>query len=351
MVFLLGCLTTYLSPEYFWWVGFIGLAMPYLIIILFFSAILWCFARPSMAIVPLLTLLMGYKQLSVVFAYHIKNDFKEVKDSTCIRLIDWNIQGFNGLSSNKSTKKLVRTELAESILKLNPDIICLQEFNHSFLIKGRQFKKDDNINLFTPTYPYYYFSKDNKSENGYATGSAIFSKFPIIDTGKLRYLKGESALYADIVLNNDTIRVYTTHMQSFKFKKNDYENIDKVEAYDDDAIPASKSIFMKMNPTFKRRALQANLLRDWIAKSPYPSIVTGDFNDVPCSYAYSVIKGKRQDAFLEKSFGIGRTFISLAPTLRIDYILPDQHFKVNQFETEDEGLSDHYMLVTDLSFN
>ena len=347
--FLVGCLTPLLSIEYFWWVGFIGIAMPYLIFILFFLVIFWCFTKPSFTIIPLLTLIIGYQQISVVFAYHWKNDFHDNKDSTSIRIIDWNVQGFNGLSTNKTSKKLVRTELAESILKLNPDIICLQEFNHSFFVKGHQNKKDNNIDLFTSTHPYYFFSKDNKSENGYATGSVIFSKYPIIDTGKLRYPKGESALYADVLMDKDTIRIYTTHLQSFKFKKNDYENIDKVEAYDEEAIPASKSVFLKMNPTFKRRAIQANLFRDWLNKSPYPSVVTGDFNDVPCSYSYFAIKGNRQDAFLEKSFGIGRTFISLAPSLRIDYIFPDKHFKVKQFESEDEGLSDHYMLVTDLS--
>ena len=347
--FLLGCLTPFLSPEYFWWVGFIGLAMPYLITILFFLVLFWCYAKPLIAIIPLLTLLIGYKQLSVVFACHFQNDFKDKKDSACIRIVDWNIHGFNGLSSNKNAKKLVRTELTASILKLNPDIICLQEFNHSFLVKGHQHNKDDNISLFTPTHPYYFFSKDNKSENGYATGSAIFSKYPIIDTGKLRFPKGESSLYATIIVNKDTIRIYTTHLQSFQFKKNDYENIDKVETYEEDALPASRSIFYKMRPTFRRRAIQADLLKDWIGKSPFPSVLTGDFNDVPDSYTYFTIKDKRQDAFLEKSFGIGRTFISLAPTLRIDYVLPDNHFKVNQFETEDEGLSDHNMLVTDLS--
>ena len=351
VVFLLGCLTPYLSPENFWWIGFIGLSTPYLIILIFFATILWCFAKPSMVIISLLTLCLGYKQISVIFACHFNNDFNEVRDSSSLRIIDWNIQGFNGLTANKNIKKLVRTELAESILKLNPDVICLQEFNHSFLLKGHQNNKADNIDLFTKTHPYYYFSKDNKSENGYATGSVIFSKYPISDTGKLKYPKGESALFADIIYNQDTIRIYTTHLQSFKFKKNDYENIDKVEENDEDALTASKSISLKMRPAFKRRAMQANLLKDWMSKSPYPSVLAGDFNDVPDSYTYFTIRGNRQDAFLEKSFGIGKTFIALAPTLRIDYILPDNQFKVKQFELEDEGLSDHYMLVTDLSLS
>lgn len=349
LCFILGCLIPLFKPHYYWWMGFISLAIPYLIVLIFFAIILWCFTRPSMAIIPLLTLCLGFKQISVLFARHFNTDFKDEKDSSSIRIVDWNIEGFNGLSSDKAKKKLVRSELAESILKLNPDIICLQEFNHSFLIKGRPFNRTDNIDLFTKTHPYHCYAKDNKSENGYATGSIIFSKFPIVDTGKIIYPKGESALFADIIHEHDTIRIYTTHLQSFKFKKNDYDNIEKVEESEDDALEASKSVFMKMQPAFNRRAIQAKLLKEWLNKSPYPSVLAGDFNDVPGSYTYFTIRDKRKDAFLENSFGIGRTFINLAPTLRIDYILPDNHFNVNQYETVDEGLSDHYMLVTDLS--
>ena len=244
---------------------------------------------------------------------------------------------------------MVRTELVESILKLNPDIICLQEFNHTYNSATHTHTQANNIVLFTPTHPYYYFSKDYKTANGYTSGSIIFSKFPILDSGRLRFPKGESALYIDIEKGGDTIRIYTTHLQSFKFKKNDYDNIDKVESNDSAVLAASKSVFEKMQPGFKKRAIQANSLKEWLSKSPYPSVLTGDFNDVPNSYTYFTIRGSRQDAFLQKSFGIGRTFVSLAPTLRIDYILPDQSFNVNQFELEDEGLSDHFMLVSDLN--
>ena len=51
---------------------------------------------------------------------------------------------------------------------------------------------------------------------------------------------------------------------------------------------------------------------------------------------------------MKKGFAIGRTFIALAPTLRIDYILPGNHFEIKQFDMVDEDLSDHIMLVTDL---
>ena len=342
------CLVPYLSPEKFWWVGLAGLASPYIIVLLLFSILFWLFAKPMWAITLLIVFLLGYRQVSVVFAFHFKTSFSEKKDSSSIRIVDWNLRGFNGLNQGRNTKKMVRTELAESILKLNPDVICLQEFNHSYNTAAHPHLQANNIDLFMPTHPYYYFSKDYKAANGYTAGSIIFSRYPIIDSGRIKFPKGESALYIDIKKDTDTIRIYTTHLQSFKFKKNDYENIDKVENNDSAALTASKNVLEKMKPTFKKRAIQADILKEWLNKSPYSSIIAGDFNDVPNSYTYFTIRGKRQDAFLQKSFGIGRTFVSLAPTLRIDYILPDKSFIVKQFELEDEGLSDHFMLVADV---
>ncbi len=74
----------------------------------------------------------------------------------------------------------------------------------------------------------------------------------------------------------------------------------------------------------------------------------GDFNDVPNSYTYFHIRQNWQDVFLATSMGIGRTYLNIAPTLRIDYILPDNHFKIIQFDMVDENLSDHLMLIADL---
>jgi endonuclease/exonuclease/phosphatase family metal-dependent hydrolase len=51
---------------------------------------------------------------------------------------------------------------------------------------------------------------------------------------------------------------------------------------------------------------------------------------------------------LKKGFGMGRTFSGLSPTLRIDYIFADNHFKIKQFNRIVKNLSDHYMLVADV---
>jgi endonuclease/exonuclease/phosphatase family metal-dependent hydrolase len=344
-LFLLACLSPWLNPTKFWWIGFLGILVPYFMIVLIFAIVFWLIAKPKMALISIFTLLLGWQQFFSFFATNTKESFEKIKDSNAIRIVDWNIESFNGLSKNKEIRKHIREDVSSSIIKLEPDIICLQEFNST----NHSGSQTDNIALFTKAYPYHYFSKDYQRSNGvYHSGCIIFSKYPFIDSGRIKYRVAESLIYADIVKNSDTFRIYTTHLQSFKFKKEDYEGMEKIKEQDEEALVASKNIFIKMKLAFKRRGVQASTVAAAIAKSPYPSVICGDFNDVPNSYTYFHIRGNRQDAFLKKSFGIGRSFIAIAPTLRIDYILPDNHFNIQQFDMVDEGLSDHIMLVTDL---
>jgi endonuclease/exonuclease/phosphatase family metal-dependent hydrolase len=347
-IFLVGCLSPYLNPKSWWWIGFLSLLQPYLIAFILLSFIFWLAAKPIVTIIPIVTLLIGMNQIKSIFAFRSIKSFNVEKSDTSIRIVTWNVGNLNGLSSDNYIKNHSRSEIASTVLNLDPDIICLQEFNHSVT----QGPNADNIGLFEKNYPFHYFSKDINKRNGfYQAGSIIFSKLPIVDSGRFQYPNHikESFMYADIKDGKDTFRIYNVHLQSFKFKDDDYSNFEKIKNTEENPIKGGKSIFFKMKTAFTRRGIQAAKVREETDKSPYQNIICGDFNDVPGSYVYMHIRGYRNDAFLQKSFGIGRTYISLAPTLRIDYILPDQKFTVNQFDMIDEGLSDHIMLVSDLS--
>jgi endonuclease/exonuclease/phosphatase family metal-dependent hydrolase len=113
------------------------------------------------------------------------------------------------------------------------------------------------------------------------------------------------------------------------------------------SVAESKAIAYRLRNAYIKRAYQAEMLNKKIKESPFPVIVCGDFNDVPNSYSYFTVKGDLQDAFLKKGSGIGRTFRSISPTLRIDYILADKKFKVIQFSKLKVPYSDHYPIVAD----
>jgi endonuclease/exonuclease/phosphatase family metal-dependent hydrolase len=294
-------------------------------------------------------LLIGWKQLSVTVAWHPSKTFNEEKKDSAFRVLTWNVRGLYGISTSYYTQGRTRTDIATLVNNLDADVVCLQEFNN---ITDKNDPNYNNIGLFEKKYPYYFFSKDFTSKSGnYFSGSILFSKHKIIDTKKVKFdgTNSESVIYADLLVNADTIRVFTTHLQSFEFTTEDYRNIEKIKQTDAEVLEASESIYSKMKTAFTLRSSQAAIVRNELDKCNHPSIVCGDFNDVPNSYTYFHIRGNRQDAFLKTSFGIGKSFNALAPTLRIDYILPDDHFNIKQFEMVDEGLSDHHLLLTDLN--
>jgi len=348
LLFVASCIASELNPEGWWFVGLLSLLLPYLIFLLVFACIFWLIVKPAYVFIPLLALMIGWRQIAVVFSYHVFSTFhEEYRAKNSIRIVSWNVGSMYGLSNKRDHKIHDRKEIANTILGLEPDIICLQEFNNS----ETQGKDANNIALFSEDYPYHFYSKDlNKRDGYYESGSIIFSKFPILYAAKIRYPSGisESFIYADIRCGSDTVRVFNVHLQSYKFSRQNYEDIEDIKNVSDSSIKASKRLMSKMQTAYAQRGIQANIIRSYSDSTKFKSVICGDFNDVPGSFAYFKIRADRQDAFLEKSWGTGRTYYSIAPMLRIDYILPDKNFEVNQFDIIDENLSDHLMLVSDL---
>ena len=109
-----------------------------------------------------------------------------------------------------------------------------------------------------------------------------------------------------------------------------------------------KPFFPRLRKGITNRKIQTDIIRQVLGDSPYPVVFCADLNDIPNSYTYFKVKGRMQDAFLKKGFGIGRTFSAISPTLRIDYIFADDHFRIDQFKRIVRNYSDHYMLVADI---
>ena len=352
ILFLINLLVTllFLYPTFFtplsliWINGFLGLMAPYLLAIEILLLIIWLIAKPMVSLFPLLTLAIGWKTCLVLFAWHPGIPFSQIKKENTLRIISWNVKGFNGMGVNTNLK-LRTQEIAYSIQKWDPDIVCLQEYNTNE-------RPNDIANhsvYFTKKLPYYFFSKDFQTiEKDYYAGCIVFSKYKIIHAERVGFLNQESLLSVTILKGDDTIQVFTTHLASYRFKANDYEAIEEPAFSSSMALTANRGVLRKLRNSFVERAVQAEIVQHHLAKSPYPSIITGDFNDVPSSYTYQTIKGNWQDAFLKKGFGIGATYLGISPTLRIDYILANDAWEVKAWESMDENLSDHHMIMADL---
>ena len=345
--FGLACLAPYLNPQKWWFISLLGLAFPFLLIIVLGYLITWLIIKPGLSLISLVALVIGLKSISVFFAFNNPGAFNYKKEPGHIRIVTWNVARFIEIKINNNKGSQTRLKMMDLLKQQDADILCLQEFQSSGLPDYYH-----NIEYVQKelNYPYYFFMYDEDGDKQYYS-SVIFSRFPIIDTGVIRYPRPtlpDVLIHADIKANDDTFRVYTTHLQSLQFKKDDYRRINEIKEVDDSLLTNSKTIFSKVKRGVSHRSIQADLIDQVIDDSPNPVIFCGDLNDVPNSYTYFTVRGSMQDAFLEKGFGIGRTFSSLSPTLRIDYIFADKNFKVRQFNRVVKRYSDHYMLVADL---
>jgi endonuclease/exonuclease/phosphatase family metal-dependent hydrolase len=347
VLFLLACLAAYLDPARWWMISLLALAFPFLLLLLIVFIFFWLFVKPRYALLSFLPLLVGIKSEGVFFAVHPPHEFNYEKDPAFLRVATWNVARFIEIKKNNNKGSQTRLKMLDLLRQQNADILCLQEFHTST-------REDfyDNIGYIQKqlNYPYYYFSFDTDGDKLFYS-SIIFSRLPIIDSGLVVYPRPslpEVLLHADIKFNGDTIRIFTTHLQSVQFKKGDYERIDEIRNTQDSLLTNSKTIFSKLKKAITLRAIQTRAVKEELRKTNYPHIFCGDFNDVPNSYTYFNVRGDMQDAFLEKGFGIGRTFTSLSPTLRIDYVLCSREFSIEQFNRLVKNYSDHYMLVADL---
>lgn len=349
----------YMHPKDWWFTGFLGLFFPYLFVLLLFFFLFWLFVRTKWALFPLLILMAGFSAVKHHVSFNTATAFLQEKPSGSIRFMSWNLRHFIPFDETKfkpdEDKHL--DQILAQVKKYQPDVVCFQEF----LAMPDKGKKDPMWYLKEVLgYKYHQFAGEDIFNTRQYSGIAIFSRLPILTGGMVPFPATEDAnpentLFVDIVSGKDTLRIYSVHLQSFGFGAKEYRVIDNVKAENDSSVFLSKQLIKKMRNTFYWHGVQSDFIVKEIKSSPYPALVMGDLNDVPGSYTYSMIKGARKDAFLEKGSGLGATFTSssslilqMLPTLRIDYIFHPEQFDALQFVQGGKKLSDHSFLVSDI---
>ncbi|MEX2595420.1 MAG: endonuclease/exonuclease/phosphatase family protein [Salibacteraceae bacterium] len=239
-----------------------------------------------------------------------------------------------------------RNEILHFLQQNRADIFCFQEFFNTN--DPSYFNTLDtllDLQLAQETHDEYStVIHQGKSKFGIAT----LSNAKVIDKKRipLKDAINNIAIYTDVVYEGDTIRVFNLHLASVhltSLKK----DIDKHIETNDQSAQIKDLIIIndRLSSGFKRRARQALLIQTYIKSSPYPVIVCGDINDTPSSFAFAVLSDGLNDAFKQKGFGLGATYIGFYPLLRIDFIFVDPSLEVTYFETKQVKLSDHRPIV------
>ena len=345
--FIISCFSSFIAPSAFSYITLFALAFPYLFLLTIIAIIINVYVAKRLAIFMLVCFPPGFVNLSNSFAFNLPKQFPDIKDSATLRVMTWNVQDFVNLSFTSD----VRSRMLNIISEKKPDVLCIQEMTN---VEGGKWRVSVRKELDSMGYTFHFFSKDITTSNRFdaivTRGSAIFSKQPLIDTGRINIRNDgmyENLIYANIKFNNRLLRIYTTHLASFQLY------VDTTHAEKDVyqiTYDRKRVIQYKLRKTEVLHQSEAEIIHKNISSAGFPVVYCGDMNAVPCSYTYRLIKNNFQDAFLAKGSGTGATFYKILPTLRIDYCLADKRLKVVNCTVIKEKLSDHYPIVTDLKW-
>ena len=321
-MFLASFALPYISPKTFPSLSVLSLAVPLLIFIHILFVIYWWLSGVKKQF--LLSGLCVF--LAIVFSYFpYKFNGKNVISGSSFSVMNYNVRLFNRYQWIDDKK--IPFKISEFIKQNNPDLLAIQEYYPS---------KEIYID-----YPYEYIElKGGKND----FGQAIFSKYKIVNKGSLNFKSSSNnAIFIDIIKNSDTIRIYNLHLESFGIKP---KNVDLVDLDQKN----SKKLIQRLTTSFTKQQSQVELFNNHIKNCKHKVVICGDFNNTAYSWAYHTVKNNLKDTYLEAGKGFGKTYSFNRYPLRIDFILVDNKYTVNQHQNFDVQLSDHEPILAKLSF-
>ena len=335
---LFSALGRYLNPQLIWYFEFIALGLPIYVILNIACIIFWLFrTNKKYVLISIIAIVLSYRIVFDTFAFSGSKENKEPEKT--ITLLTYNVNAFNynGWRGRANVEK----EIFDYIKLQNLDVICFQEYHHD---KDEDFQMMDSIKKQLGL-KYMHIYKIHEIKGRYFYGNVIFSRFPIIHTGVFLYQNtGNTTLWADVVRENDTIRIYNNHLESYRLRPDNIETIEQVSTGQDFESKKIINVGRKLKRAIQKRGRQAEELVQNMIECPYPMIVCGDFNSPPYSFTYREIRSSNdlKDAFLESGFGLGGTLHWKLPSKRLDYVLFSNQYNSISYEREKLQISDHF---------
>jgi len=315
-----SCLSLYLDPSSSQLLVLLGASFPIFLLLNCLFIFYWLVIEPKRIFLSIIALLVCFKSVKSLINYSGSSS----TDKSGLSLLSYNIGGtfFLPYAEREERMKWIPKEISN----VNPDIIAFQE---SSMV---QFIKDDLLE-----YESHYFTN---------AGTSLFSKLPILDKGKLTFGGTiNSGAWIDVKTGGQRIRIYSVHLQSNKISSSEIKALNDLNRNYEDNIKESRNVFSKYSEKSKVRIAQTKLLLEQIAKSPYPVVVLGDFNEPSFTYIYKKMTQNLDDSFLKKGSGLGTTLNGKIPFLRIDYAFVDKQIEVLKHEVLDWELSDHFPIL------
>lgn len=329
-----------IEPDTFSLIAVLGLIYPLLMVIQIVFLLFWLVMANVRFLLPLLILFISYGNIQLFVGSHCK---KQVETPQGIKIFTYNVQGFSSGFVHPWDKALKKSVLAFALEK-HPSILCMQEYKASYQIP-------QNLKQFTRGGT-YYFKNYIGGDNWRGNGILLASPYPSVGHGFFKLKNGRIfAIYADLLINKQTIRVFSVHLESIGLSSHDMELLISPvseKAVDKKGISQWHKIYRKLTHTFVLHQKQIELLQKQIHQSPHPVVIAGDFNDTPASYVYHEISKDLHDTFLDKACFLQSTYAGPLPFLRIDHIFIPKQLTTASYQRFKINFSDHFPVMVTL---
>lgn len=350
MLLILSTYATSVSPFDYVLVSYLGMGFPILLLINFCYLLLWCiFLKWKFAILQIIVFLFCWQSIDT---YIPTNSRVEDVPEKAFKIMSYNVRGFNWLTGEEARENPILPYIAHS----GADIICMQEFavdTKKDMEKIISLAEFDDVMV---DYPYRTIIRLGDTISSTMYGLACYSKYPIERVARIPIESAfnGSAMY-EIKIGKKYITIVNNHLESNRLTAEDKELYKElvVDQRRDRLGAVTENIRSHLDPAFKTRALQANIIADCIRLQRGKTdamIVCGDFNEPPISYAYQKIKGNFLDAYKYTGSGIGITYHEDGFYFRIDYIMHSLNLQAYNCTVGTVKYSDHYPIWSWISF-
>lgn len=348
MLWVLAAIACAQIPAYTFWPAIFGaLTLPVALGLNLLAGGYWLLRRWPVALLPLGLAALTWPHFQRGLAVHPLRVAPPAgkQAGQVVRVLSANVRIFNVYPQLRDADLTSSRQMVRWVAENPADILCLQEFyNEPVGTRSRDgdvFRSVDKIGRQAGRQ--VFLSKTLTNSAGAEFGMAIFSRFPIVRKGTISFgkLTQNHAMWADVRLpSQDTIRVYSFHLQSMSMEEKDI-----VDSYSSKAGLRQKGLGLLRR--FKRGAVarhwQVDTLVQRFKRCRYPMLLCADLNDVPYSYSYDQLADRFQNAWASVGNGVGSTYNGRLPFVRIDNQFASPEWAVDDFWVHYEiPYSDHF---------
>ena len=333
-----------INPDYLTIPSMLCLALPYLAILTIVLIIFWALNRKIIFCgLGIGTIVLCLTPLSEAFPLGSRREV--INSDNTFKVISWNVLHTQDIRE----PEYPGNRAIEYMIEAGADVVCLTEL--------RSFEKSEIPNL-TPQLLDTLFTVYPFHAGIDTSDIKVLAKYPVERLDKNRI--NESGNFAfelfKIKFPQNELIIAMVHLYSFGLSEEERQvvtDIKSVETAKSSVNELKGSIRQKMRTGFQKRAEDATALRSILDDLPMdtPLIVCGDFNDVPTSWTYNIIRGDDlRDLYSETNFGPAITYNLHAFYFHIDQMLYRGPIEGIDLSIGKINSSDHYPLIGEFEF-